>query len=234
MRWRTWQGAGRMLAGVGLGLLTAGGMALDAPAASLLSFDVELDEGLEGNFGTILLEDHSDDAAIPDGSLRITLSLSGELGPEADIHELYFNLPSAFGDDDLEISGFTCNGGRCRTGFTLEDDPPVRGGAGSSFDVGVNFGNGAGKKGNGTLQTASFLLASEEGPLAIQDLLAESSETRRGIEIFFALHVQETDLARKSDSETVGVVVPEPATAALFACGLLGLVVAGRRRRARH
>ena len=232
MRDRMRSGAAGALAAL---VLSVGivGLAGDAVAGSLtLPLTVEFDDGLTGDFGTILLEDHDEDPAIPIGDLRITIVLAADLGDDADLHDFYFNLPDSVDADGLEISDSLCDGGSCQNDFDLEIGRPVRGGAGSDFDFRVNFGNGGGPPGNGHLDTASFLLGAD-GPLTIADLVAESSETSAGIEATFAIHVQSTDLVRGSDSETVGTLVPEPGTAALLAFGLAGLGLAGRRGRER-
>jgi hypothetical protein len=252
--------AGR-LAALAFLLSVAGGAAPAAAASLTLPLDVEFDDGVVGDFGTVFIEERSH------GKLAITISLTGALGPDADLHEFYFNLADDLDIDRLVLSHARCMGsgddgfGSCKTDFDLEEDPSVRGGAGSSFDYGVNFGNGSGSKGNGQLLAATFKLTAygdeddddddndkgkgkakgkgkhdddddddgERIPLTIADLL-ESSETRRGIEVFFAAHVQDTDLVPGSDSETVGALVPEPGTAALFGLGLAGIALLGRRR----
>ena len=248
------------------------GAAAPAAAGSLTSasltlpFDVQFADGLTGNFGSVTIEERSH------GKLQITLALSSELGPEADLHEFYFNLLDSLDVGDVEISHFRCRAwgeselGSCHTDFEIEEDPSVRGGAGSEFDFGVNFGSGGSKKGNGNLAELSFKLAAfadggdddddgdrhgkdhefngkgkghhedddddddgERIELTIADLL-ESSQTKSGLEVFFAAHVQNTDFSSGSDSETIGALVPEPGTAALFGLGLLGIAIAGRRR----
>lgn|SRR5262245_12971541 len=247
---------------------TLAGAAAPAAAASLtLPFNVQFGDGLTGNFGSVTIEERSH------GKLEITLALTSELGPKADLHEFYFNFVDSLDVDDVEISHFRCRAwgeselGSCHTDFDIEEDPSVRGGAGSSFDWGVHFGSGASEKGNGYLAELSFKLAAfadddddddddgddkghhwngrgvgheknhndddddDDGDkisLTIADLL-ESSETKSGLEVFFAAHVAHTDLT-SSDSETIGALVPEPGTAALFGLGLLGIAVAGRRR----
>jgi len=245
------------------------GAATPAAAASLtLPFNVQFGDGLTGNFGSVTIEERSH------GKLQITLSLTQELGLEPDLHEFYFNIDSSLHVDDVEISHFRCRQwgedslNSCSTDFEIEEDPSVKGGAGSKFDFGVNFGDGGSKKGNGNLEELSFILAAfaddddddddgddkghhwngrgvghernheddddddDDGDkisLTIADLL-ESSETKTGLEVFFASHIQNTDFTSGSDSETIGALVPEPGTAALFGIGLLGIAVAGRRR----
>jgi hypothetical protein len=187
-----------------------------APAQAIsVPITFEFDDGIEGEFGTVeVVEDGS-------GGLDFEITLGSDLGPDADLHYFYFNLVSDI--PDLSISS-TDN---VVTEYTLESDPSVRGGAGSAFDYAVFFGNGAGRKGNGNLAFASFTLFSGSGaPLSLGDLF-EMSSTAQGLEANFALHVQSTDTG--ANSETVGAVIPEPTTFALFTLGLLGLAFAGRR-----
>jgi hypothetical protein len=111
------------------------------------------------------------------------------------------------------------------TAYLLSLAPPVAGGAGSDFDYGVSFGNGAGPPGNGVLQQASFLIlpVDPNESLSLDDFLnAEWSSAAGGkIVADAAAHVQGTSLMDGSSSETVGGVVPEPRTGLLITCGLL-------------
>ena len=176
---------------------------------------VEFDDGLVGTYGTV-------DVTESGGQLGFAITLDPSLGAGRDLHELYFNLADGF--TGVAISSTDT----VTTEYTLAANPPVAGGAGSSFDFGVNFGNGAGPPGNGQLVTATFVLSANEA-LSIADLQILSS-TSQGIEAIFAVHVQGTSLVSGSDSETVGAI-PEPTTAALLAAGLSGLAAFGRRRR---
>ncbi len=137
----------------------------------------------------------------------------------ADLHGFYFNLEDVR-RRDLEIS----SDDDVRTAYKLKSGSRVWGGAGSRFQFRVNLGSGAGRKGNGVLQMASFTIDSETGDLFLSDLLPMSS-TSRGLEANFAAHVQGTITG--GGSETVGALVP--GTVALLAAGLLSIAV---RRRA--
>jgi len=221
---------GALAAACVLGL--AGSLAGGTGDAAALSFtaplEVEFDDGRTGTYGSVFVEE------IAGGDLRFTVTLAPALGPDRDLHELYFNLVDALATSGLEISDSACDGGPCRTDFALRTRPAVRGGAGSDFDFSVSFGNGAGPRGNGTLAIASFVLGADAALALVA--LDEDSETSAGIEALFAAHVQSTSLVRGSSSETVGappvaVPIPEPGTAALFGLDLLGLTLCGARPR---
>lgn len=207
----------RSLARTGLLGFAIAAALFSAAAASAISFplNVEFDEAITGNFGNVEVTE------VTGGDLFFEITLTGELGPNADLHEFYFNLPTA-------VAGLTLSSTDVvNTPYDLDFDPSVSGGAGSSFVWGVNLGNGAGPNGNGVLQTVTFTL-SANGDLSENDLLISSS-TNDGIEVFVAAHVQGTELTRRG-SETVGSAVPEPTT---FLLGALGLAFAGGQRFAR-
>jgi hypothetical protein len=192
---------------------------LGAAAAHAVSFplDVEFDDALTGNFGNVEVTEETG------GDLLFVITLNtATLGDDADLHELYFNLPSAVTGASISTTDVV------NTDYELDDDVSVQGGAGAEFTYEVNFGNGAGPSGNGVLQTASFLLAADSD-LTIDDLLIPSSTAGSGVTVFVAAHVQGTELT-KENSETVGSSVPEPGSLGLAAIGLVWL--AWRQRRA--
>jgi len=202
---------GAATAALGLGLLLASSSA----HALTIPLNVEFDTGATGPYATLTVNEVG-------GDLDFSLSLAGtNLGAGADLHEFYFNLTGS--PTGLALS----NTNAPTTAYALLTNPPVSGGAGSAFDFGVSFGNGAGPSGNGALKTATFRLSADQ-PLSLASL-SELSQTSAGILVNFALHVQGTSLPGAT-SETVGGVIPEPTTALLLGAGLLGLARSGRRR----
>jgi hypothetical protein len=202
-----------LIPAVALGFVALGAL----PAAALqFTLDTEFDAGLTGPHATV-------DVTESGGGLDFTISLAGtDLGAGSDLHEFYFNLAG----DPTNVTLTTVSA--VTTPFELDLDPAVAGGAGSSFEYGVNFGNGGGPPGNGVLKTASFRIEADQ-PLTLADLQV-LSQTSGGILAHAALHVQGTSLVGGTDSETVGGVIPEPGTMLLLGTGFLGLAVMGRRR----
>jgi hypothetical protein len=189
-----------------------------APASALtITLDREFDAGTVGNHATVTVTESA-------GALAFVVSLAGtDLGTGSDLHEFYFNLVGS--PTGITIS----NTNAPTTAYVLSTSPSVAGGAGSSFEYGVNLGNGAGGPGNGVLTLASFTISAAQ-PLTLASL-AQTSSTSQGIVVNFALHVQGTSFVAGATSETVGGAIPEPSTAILLAVGLLGLARAGRPRR---
>jgi hypothetical protein len=197
-------------------LVLAGSVAATSPAGALtITLDKEFDAGTVGNHATVTITENA-------GALDFIVSLAGtDLGSGSDLHEFYFNLVGS--PTGIAIS----NTNAPSTPYVLSLNPPVAGGAGSSFEYGVSFGNGAGPSGNDVLKLASFTISADQ-PLTIASLL-QTSATSQNILVNLALHVQGTSFVGGSTSETVGGTVPEPSTALLLTAGLLGLARAGRR-----
>ena len=153
------------------------------------------------------------------------------LGTNADIHELYFNLTR-------DVTGLSITADNApHKPYTLEYAPSVAGGAGASFDWGVNFGNGGGPPGNGTLQSASFTLSADK-ELSVSDFF-DLSYPNDTMPVNVAVHFQSTadtsyfrSAATASGSETIGGVVPVPPAVWLFGSGLLCLIGIARRKKA--
>lgn len=187
--------------------------------AQALSFnlDTEFDTAATGPFVDIEITQNS-------GNLDLVLSLNlEELGSQSDLHEFYFNIVGAI--DGLAIT----NTNAPTTEYSLTQSPSVNGGAGSTFEWGVNFGNGGEGPGNGRLTEASFTLSANTA-LTIADLMEASMASGGTIEIDMAAHIQGTSLLTGATSETVGgsVPVPEPSTALLLISGFLALGVMRR------
>jgi hypothetical protein len=180
-----------------------------------------LDNGLTGNFVDVDITENGDDAL--DFVVTIDTDL---LGPDADLNALYFNIDDSLADPEslgIELTNAPV------TEYQLAAADSVRGGAGSSFDFSINFGNGAGSHGNGVLQVASFTLTG----LTLESLVENSFASGGSIEIGLAAHVQGTTLYPGVTSETLGgdfPAIPEPATGAMT---LMGLLLFGVRQRMR-
>jgi hypothetical protein len=194
--------------------LALAALTVGAAPAGAVSFPltVQLGGGGTGTYGNVEVTETG-------GDLAFAVTLDPSLGAGRDLHELYFNLADGF--TGLAISSTDI----VNTAYTLDADPAVSGGAGASFDWGVNFGNGSGPPGNGELTSATFVLSANE-PLSVGDLLITSSTGgATPVVVYMAVHPQGSGIS------TVGAVVPEPGTAALMLLGLSGLAGATRRAR---
>lgn len=195
-------------------VLALAALTLGAAPAGAVSFPltVQLGGGGTGTYGNVEVTETG-------GDLTFAVSLDASLGANRDLHELYFNLADGF--TGLAISSTDI----VNTAYTLDADPAVSGGAGASFDWGVNFGDGAGPPGNGQLTSATFVLSANEA-LSVDDLLITSSTAgAQPVVVYMAVHPQGSGIS------TVGAVVPEAGTAALLFLGLSGLAGLGRRTR---
>lgn len=111
-----------------IALLPASALALD------FSLDIEFDDGETGDFGNVEVFER-------DGELDFTITLTDQLGTDADLHKFYVNLLGDFSGLGIKDTDAPGDG----TEYVLLFDPPVAGGAGSSFDYGISLGNGAGE-----------------------------------------------------------------------------------------
>lgn len=203
----------------GLSVVTTAWLAGSAQAV-MLDLIYEFDGNANaGNivFGTVDLTQNG-------SSVDVTITANTVNLGGGDIHEFYFNLPNTVDVNTLALSSSGGVSSHTINAFTLLGaNPSIAGGAGSSYDAGVSFGNGGGPPGNGTLTTATFSLTASGG-LLVTDLLAEASSNNNTSASPLAVHFQGTSIFNAT-SETVGV--PEPASVALL--GLGGLAMLRRR-----
>ena len=212
-------GSGGAVAAIGLGMLAALAAGAASAASTSAKLGVELGPQKTGSYGTVHVEEVG-------GALEFRVELASSLGKNADLHEFYFNL-------NCDVSGLRlvrsrCDGGSCETAFDLGSGGSTHGGAGARFDYSVDFGDGGSKKGNGNLQVASFRLEAD-APLGLLPTPFDASFTSRDLSVIFAAHVPGSQGVAATIGATSAVVIPEPATAALFGVGMLGIAWAGRR-----
>lgn len=196
---------------IGLLLLAVVTTASGTAAAVTVPLETEFDLGVTGPFGTVDITENS-------GNLDFVITIDvDELGPAADLHEFYFNII-----DSVTVTGLALSATNApNTPYQLTDHAQVAGGAGSSFDWEVSFGNGGGRRGNGSLVTAIFTLSAEQS-LSIRDLDESSFTSGGSVEVHMATHVQGTSTLTGENSETIGglLPIPEPSTALLLMTGL--------------
>src|SRR5215470_10316350 len=115
MRW--YRRSGAVAASVWVGLGVAFGVVLGAGGASAAStmaatLTVQLGPQKTGNYGTVYVTEAAG------GGFDFRITLNSSLGPKADLHEFYFNLPDAY--SKVTLSDSKCAGGLCHTLFQLD------------------------------------------------------------------------------------------------------------------
>ena len=180
---------------------------------------MRLRSGASGEFASVSISETGD------GGLAFSIRLLDALGSGADLKKLYFNLPSGVSGLVVETQSDV------HTPFRLLAGRRAHGGNDSRFDVAVRFGKGRGKKGNGTLQEARFVIRGER-ELSLSDLLSEPSETNRDLQAQLAVYATGTSGGGPTVAALLSnpIPVPEPGTASLVCAGLLALAACQRRR----
>lgn len=209
-----------------LGLLGIATYPLSADITVNLTYEFDGNSVGTTVFGTVNLAQNAD-------NVDFTITADTAALDGGDIHHFYFNLPSDVTGLAVVAGswGGTSNksiGPPDGTAFSiLGPSPSPVGGAGAAFDWGVDFGDGGGKPGNGTLTQATFTLMADQ-TLAVTDFLGELSYPNNTPPVFMAVHFQGTDVFGE-DSETIGggPLVPAPAAAVL---GITGLMLIGWKR----
>lgn len=209
---------GRIATLVLAALLASNGDAAPASAASTLdaTLGVRLRNGESGEFANVSVRETGD------GGLEFSIRVLDSLGARADLTRLYFNLPSDVSGLEVETLG------DLNTPFSLRGDRRARGGNDSRFDVVVRFGKGRGRRGNGTLQEAQFVIRGDR-ELSLSDLLGDPSETNRGLEAQLAAYVAGASGSGPTVAGLLATPVPEPGTGLLLGASLLALAASRRR-----
>ena len=220
MRWFG-PGGAAVVVGLGLGLGQVFGAGDASAGSTSATLAVQLGPQSTGNYGTVHVEE------VSGGGLEFTISLNSSVGRKADLREFYFNLPDQVAG--LHLTDSECGGGSCTSPFELASGKSTSGGSGARFDYRVSFGNGRGKKGNGTVQVASFRIDAD-APLRLIPSPFDPSFTSRHLEVIFAAHVPGIQHVAATIGSTSATPIPEPSTAALFGLGLAGLAWVGRLR----
>jgi len=181
-------------------------------SALTFTIDTEFDTGNTVNFGSIEVIDLGNNL-----QFDVTLNLTeDQLGSEADLYYLYFNVVSG-------LTNVTASGGDV-TGSDFIYNSFKADGDGN-YDVTVDFGPG------GTTQiTTTIFEVSASRALDIQDIFSLSEGGNKG-SFYMAIHAQDTTWpGDNATSEWAGASIPDPA--AVFLLGSACLIgFSGARRK---
>lgn len=193
-------------------VLSLSGIAGAQADAVTFNLIYQLDDGTTGDFGDVTVTEVG-------GDLLFEINRGPDLHFSADLSEFYFNLNGDFTGLSVTTSDSPT------TPYTFSMPATERGDSMFEFEAEVNFGNGSGASGNGTLTMASFLLSANEN-LTLAAIMETSSDDAVPEPIVVAAFFEIFELP----NDIVGAPVPLPGAVWLLGSGLFGLLAIRRRR----